>query len=733
MPLPAANLRWLLTALCASGLLAQEDGPRRTCRIQRIGERFAPRIDGHLDDPCWRDAPEIGELTMVEPWLGRAPEQRTVVKLLHDHKHLYLSIWCEQDPDTVRDSQRVRDARLDPDDRVEIMFDPFENRRTAYFFQIGPGGSLGDAIVSANGNRFEKPWDALWWGRARRTTDGWVAELAIPFRSIPRRRGATSWGFNMKRYVRHRNEEYQWANPSQAVPFFRVSGFGTVEGFGEIDRGLGVELVPYATTSLGRDRSDPFDPGWGSDFDAGGELYYRLSPSMTLATTVRTDFAQTENDGRQINLNRFPLFFPEKRDFFLDGTSYYTFGSQFAGGSRFLPYFTRRIGLDDGRPIPIEWGAKLQGEAGPLEVGLIDVQVDSTTATDRENLAVARVKYALDDESTVGLIATNGDPSSTADNTVVGVDFYHRVPDFVGDLDLQINVDALVSSGSGTTDDGESYGAELQAIGQEWTVRTGTRWVADDFRPALGFVTRTGIRQSELSVDYKPRLAPGSDVRRYLLGWTLRRAERENGDPQQVDLLLDEIGAEFQNGDRLTAFGSHSFDRVFSDFALFQRAGEAPRATVRAGDYWQTRGGLRYVATEGRDVNGTASVSTGDFFGGTSTSWSLDADWRQSALLQVGAGYSTTAVDLGDDGRFTTQIASARLDLYFDPFVSLRTLVQFDNESNRLGWQSRLRWIYAPGCDVFVVFGSTWQRDSDGALSPTEQRVDLKIVQTLRF
>jgi len=179
-----------LLAATTCALSAQAERARRTCQVGRVAVAQAPRIDARLDDPCWAQAPTSGELVMVEPWLGRAPKEQTVVRLLHDRDNLYIGVWCEQDPATVRASQRVRDARLDPDDRIEILLDPFENRRTAYFFQIGAGGSLGDAIVSANGSRFNKPWDALWRAQARVTDDGWVAELAIPFRSIPRKEGA---------------------------------------------------------------------------------------------------------------------------------------------------------------------------------------------------------------------------------------------------------------------------------------------------------------------------------------------------------------------------------------------------------------------------------------------------------------------------------------------------------------------------------------------------------------
>ncbi|MEC8653139.1 MAG: carbohydrate binding family 9 domain-containing protein [Planctomycetota bacterium] len=721
-----------LLAATTCALSAQAERARRTCQVGRVAVAQAPRIDARLDDPCWAQAPTIGELVMVEPWLGRAPKEQTVVRLLHDRDNLYIGVWCEQDPATVRASQRVRDARLDPDDRIEILLDPFENRRTAYFFQIGAGGSLGDAIVSANGSRFNKPWDALWRAQARVTDDGWVAELAIPFRSIPRKEGATAWGFNLRRIMRDRNEEYQWDNPSQAVSFFRVSELGTARGFGEVNGGIGLEVVPYLAGGMTRDRTSG-DGDWDFDPNVGGEMYYRVLPSLTFATTVLTDFAQTENDGRQINLNRFPLFFPEKRDFFLDGESYYTFGSQFAGGTRFLPYFTRRIGLIDGAPVPILWGMKLQGEAGPFEIGLLDVQVDGTATTDQENLAVSRVKYALGEQTTVGLLGTNGDPQSGGSNSVYGVDFYHRVPQFLGDMDLRINLDAVGSTGDGPGNDGDAFGIDLQATGQEWSVQTGTRWVSDDFDPALGFVSRRGIRQSEIEVGYRPRVAPGSAVRRYLFEGSVRRAERWQGEPQEVRYRLDELGVQFQNDDRITFSIDRRFDRVFQDFTLFERDGEQPRATVREGDYWTTRTTLRFSASEGRPVSGEARISRGDFFGGESTTGVVEVDWRATALLQLGAEYRTTDVDLGQDGRFTTHIASSTIDLFFSPELSVRNLVQYDNESNAIGWQSRLRWIYDPGREFFFVLGTTWQRTEDESIIPTEQALNLKVAHTLRF
>ncbi|MBL8753828.1 MAG: hypothetical protein JNK15_11075, partial [Planctomycetes bacterium] len=455
----------------------------------------------------------------------------------------------------------------------------------------------------------------------------------------------------------------------------------------------------------------------------------RLTPSITLATTVFTDFAETEDDGRQINLNRFPLFFPEKRDFFLEGGSYFTFGSAEAGGRRFQPFFTRRIGLaGDGTKIPLVFGSKVTGEAGPFEIGVIDVETDATATTERENLAVARAKYALGDRTTVGLIGTHGDPTSAGTNSVVGADFWHRAPEFVGDLDLVTTVDVVASTGGAGADDGESIGLDVQARGSEWRFGLGGRQVAADFRPALGFVSRRDTRRASATIAWQPRTPEGSSIRRHLVEGRIERGDAIDGEAQEAGFALERLGVELHGGDTIAAFASRTFERVDADFLLFRDS-----TLVARGDYWTNRAGVLVETSEGRPWNGRLEASTGDFFDGRSDQVEVAGEWRTSPLLHLGLDYESALVDLGPGRAFTTQVGSMRLDLHLDSDLSLRNLVQFDNESNVLGWQSRLRWNYRPGSDFFAVLGTAWEREADGSLVPTGQALEFKVVHTLRF
>ena len=531
----------------------------------------------------------------------------------------------------------------------------------------------------------------------------------------------------MRRFLRARNEEYQWANAVQSVPFFRVSEMGTIEGFGEIDAGIGLTVVPYVTAGVSRDRAVDRED-WKFDPDAGGDIYYRITPAMTLAVTALTDFAETENDSRQINFNRFPLFFPEKRDFFLEGASYFTFGSRRAGGTTFLPFFSRRIGLYDGEIVPLLGGIKLTGEAGPFEVGLLDVETGAVDSLDRENLGVTRLKYALGEQSYVGLLATRGDPSGEGDNQVVGIDYYHRWSEFVGDMDLQATIDVVGSTGSGAGNDGESFGIEFESRGSEVEATVGTRWVSDDFDPALGFVSRQGIRSSTIEVRYDPRLEEGSSIRNWMFAIDLDRKDTWTGDIRDLRYGIDSLGLRTHSGDRVALFFNRHFERVDEDFDLFRDS-----TTVFAGDYWTTTSGLFLETSQGRPWDVEAMILTGGLFDGRRDRFNIEAKWRVSALLQMTADYDVSLVDLGPGRRFDTHVVAGRVDLDFSPELSLFNLAQFDNESNEIGWQSRLRWIYSPGCDFFAVLGSSWGKEVDGSFIPGEQELELKIQQSLWF
>ena len=718
----------LVPFLCAPLSLPSQDvaheHPRPEVAIRCIANDQAPRLDGWLTDPCWADAPVIGELRQFEPVDGAPPTQRTVVRILHDATAIYLAIECfDTSPGTIRTTQRARDAQLDPDDRVEWYFDTFLSRRNAYWFQIGAAGSRGDALIGDNGARFTKTWDCIWDGHSHVTEQGWQAEVAIPFQSLAFAPDETSWGFNLRREHRALNETDQWANIDRSSSFFRIGEAGTITGFGPRRGGIGLDVKPYAAAGASRERASPSRTS--TDTDAGLDVTWRATPGLTFTATTFTDFAETEVDDRQINLTRFPLFFPEKRDFFLADASRFDFGPS-SNSSQLLPYFSRRIGrTGDGRAIPIQAGLKLTGREGPYGVGLMDVQLDGVDGgPDARNLSVARITRDIGSQGTIGLVATHGDPVGDRENALLGFDWSQRFTHVLGG-DLRTSTYAMKTFTSGDGGDGNAFGLDLAGKNRDWQYTIGGRRVDEGFAPALGFAQRTGVWQEYSSIDWRPR--PGGDVLRNFRFGTSTRVDVPIGEqPDDLRYSLIPLGFEFESGDMIRFIVTRKYARLPDPFEIVDGLVLAP------GEFWTNTFDIDSASSVGRDLSVNARYRWGGLYGGDERVLTLGMDWRTGPLLILGAKYEESRGCL-PEGDFVTRNAEARVDLHFSPDLSWRNLAQYDTESRDLGVQSRLRWTVTPGSDLFVVLGAGWLRTDDGSLRPTSQDATLKFAWTFRF
>src|SRR5688572_4959681 len=429
--MPAVPGLSLAALLGLSTSLAAQDPERPRAVSTRVAE--PPSIDGRLDDPAWQLATPIGELTQIDPELGVPCSEETEVRFVHDADNLYMLIRCaDREPESIVNTTRERDALLEVDDRVEIVFDTFHDQRNAFFFQINAGGSKGDALVTNNGSNFNKPWDGIWDGVARVDDQGWSAELALPFKTLNFAEGSDTWGFNIMRHIGRKREDARWANASREHSLFNIYRAGELTGLSDIRQGIGLDVVPFFVSHWRNERDQDGDgePDGSSEKtllgEPGFDLFYKIIPSLTFSLTVNTDFAETEVDQRQINLTRFPLFFPERRDFFLQDAGQFVFGSD---SSAVIPFFSRRIGLSpEGEEVPILGGAKLTGRAGDYGIGVLDVQTDELDELDGQNLFAARVTKNVGEQSTVGGILTHGNPTPDPapgpdDNSVYGLDF----------------------------------------------------------------------------------------------------------------------------------------------------------------------------------------------------------------------------------------------------------------------------------------------------------------------
>ncbi len=688
-------------------LAPSQDAGRPRARALRIPRAEAPRIDGDLADPVWSKAPEIGPLTQVEPVEGAAPTEVTSVRVAYDEAALYLGIACfDRNPSGIVATQMRRDARLDPDDRVEIVLDTFRDRRNAYFFQVGPAGGPGDALVTNNGSDFNKDWDGIWEGRSRIVPEGWTAEIAIPFRTVAFDREGTTWGFNVNRILKRREEQSRWAAARQRLSLFRISEAGDLEGLEGLEQGLGLDLVPYLRADA--DRAHDFE---GRDLDltlrGGGEAFYRLTPGITATATIRPDFAETEVDDLRVNLTRFPLFFPEKRKFFLEDAGIFSFDTGERGFERspeLLPFFSRRIGIDDqNRPVPLRGGAKVSGRDGPWSIGALGVATDEKHELSSQDLFAARVRRNLGEESVLGLVATHGNPADTGENSLVGLDYKLATTRFAGDRNLDVVLYALHSWTEGTGGEEAACGIDLSYPNDVWEARLGARVIEEDFLPALGFVQRPGTVRYSGAASWNPR--PGTAIRQLGFGVAPDLFTDMSGQTQTFTLRTDVVGVELESGDEGGIVVTPTRERLPADFEILEGI------VIPEGAYGFVRYGAFFDTSDRRPLALSAGFEAGEFFDGTRTDLELALHWRPGGWLNASAEYEQNRLETpfgvpgeDDDGDFTVRIGRLRTEVNFSPEVSWQTLAQFDNVSRTAGVNTRLRWILRPGRDLYLVF-----------------------------
>ncbi|MEW6745560.1 MAG: DUF5916 domain-containing protein [Planctomycetota bacterium] len=706
--------------LCAvSPLRADEIAPR----VQAVRFAAAPEIDGDPSEEVWRTAGLIDRLTQVEPLLAAEPSQRTEVRIGYDLDCLYIALYCyDDDPGGIIATQPRRDANLDPDDRVEIILDTFHDHRNAYFFQIGPAGSRGDALIANNGNSFNKQWDTYWEGKARITEAGWFAEISIPFRSLSFDPQNSVWGLNLVRQLKRFDEEDRWASPSRDWGVFRISTAGELYGLEGMRQGLGINVKPYGKLKWSNDResSRQFTQG-----DLGGDVIWRATPNLTWTFTVNTDFAETEVDERRVNLTRFPLFFPEKREFFLEDASIFEFGPGGFHDSRDLvPFFSRRIGLDEnGEEVPILAGTKLTGRAGDFNIGVLDVETGATDGLDPKNLFASRISRNIWDESSVGLIMTRGDPTTSGQNGVIGFDLNYVTSEYRGDKSLRASAFALKSFTSGAEGDGTAYGGNLSYPNDLWSWSLDAKAIGSEFNPAMGFVRRRGIRQYSGNVAYRPR--PGDSIRQltFLLAPSLTTTE--GNDLDSWSFRIEPLGVELETGDDFEVFVTPQFETFDEPFEI------EDGIIVPGDDYHTLRYGAEFSFSDRRPLSGGLEVSTGTFLTGRLDSVGGALVWRPGAAFGTALEYEYEDVDLAE-GSFDVHIARGRFEINFSPELSWNNFVQWDNLSEDLGLNSRLRFIPSDGRELFLVYNKSWLRDGS-SLTPDGEEVTIKAEYVLRF
>ncbi|MGD8896523.1 MAG: DUF5916 domain-containing protein [Acidobacteriota bacterium] len=707
---------WMLAAV----VVQPQPATTPVTPAHRVTEEI--RLDGVLDEPAWASVPTIGRLLQQEPTPESEPTMETEVRVLFDRDHLYFGILCrDSDPSAIVANQLSRDSRLRSDDHIAIIVDPFLDRRNGFFFETNPVGARSDGQVTNNAERRTLEWDGIWDAAARITEEGWVAEIEIPFKTLRFKPGQTTWGLNVERTVVRLNEANRWASPRREVWLTNLAMAGRLTGLEGIRQGRGLDIRPY--TSTGRTDGD-------GQFEIGIDVFKSITSGLNASVTVNTDFAETEADNRRVNLTRFPLFFPEKRAFFLEGAGIFEVAGLPANRrSDLIPFFGRRIGLLEGEEVPIIAGAKLVGREKGFNIGVLDVVTDDVEITDygavdRQNLLVARVSRNLLTQSWVGGILTHGNPEGTGSNTLFGVDARFATSKFRGDKNLSLDLFFLGTKDETLDATDTSYGFRLDYPNELWDVGVSGTHVGANFHPALGFVRRTGVNTLGGMVQFRPR-ARGIGIRRFNFQFLPQLIYDLDGRLLDYRIRTSPLNLTTESQERV------EFNVVPEQQTLDEPFEIQDGIVIPEGRYRWTRYATEIRTADYRPWELSVDYQWGGFYTGSRREIGLSLVLKPSPHFHLEFRGERNDVEL-EQGTFETQVYELGANINFSPNLFWANLVQFDNESDVLGLQSRFRWILKPGNDLFVVIDRGWERLGD-RFRPASDNFTVKFQYTFRL
>jgi len=667
-------------------------------------------LDGMLDEAAWGNAGVISGLTQQEPFPGRPTPYGTRVLVLADRDTLYIGVECtDPQPGKIAVHTLQRDADLSADDTVTVVLDTFGDGRTGYLFRVNAGGARQDGLVSVSADP-SYDWDGLWDARTRRGANGWTAEIAISARTLRFRRGLDRWGFNVERYIARDRVTLRWAGATHDAALNDLRRAGKLAGISGLHQGLGLTAAPYG---LARSEDQSLPPLHRHGGDAGFDLSYNLTPELGAVLTAHTDFAETEVDTQQVNLTRFPLFFPEKRPFFLEGSNLFDFAAGL--GSDFIPFYSRQVGLVDGSVVPLDAGLKVLGRAGPWSVAALDVRTGGSAVARATNLFAGRATYDVDSHLRVGALATSGDPTGLGANRLGGFDAVWRTASFHGDKNLVLSAWGARSEGdigdTGNTGAGRTgWGARAEYPNDLFYSYAQVNTYGGALSPALGFLPRPGTRQISLGNAYQPRpgdQGPFAWARQFFFETYFTRVDNLAGQTESWRLFTAPFNVSLRSGEHLEMDWAPQFERLDAPFEV------AKGVIIPPGSYRFVRYEAEAQSSAAQPLRLGAKVWLGGFYTGRLAQWTAFLTWtgREGHLRVELDGES----DFGKlpQGDFIQRLWHLKVLYAFTPDLTVSTFAQYDSEERNLGLNTRLRWTLSPGRDLFLVWNRSWEPSAD--------------------
>jgi hypothetical protein len=673
----------------------------------KLSSGEAPRIDGRMDDEVWSRAPIQADFVQREPAFGEPATERTEFRILYDDDTLYIGVWAfDSNPSGISASELKRDSNLGKGDQVKIAIDTFHDHRNAFTFFTNPLGAYKDAQSVEDARIINYDWNAVWETKTSIDERGWYAELAIPLSQLRFRTsiGEATWGLNVCRVIIRKNEDTYWVPyPREWGPggFARVSNAGVLTGLENLTSRRRFEFMPFAAPRVTRD----FDAGTPTDSDAklGFDLRVGLTNDLTADVTYNTDFAQVEADQEVVNLTRFSLFFPEKRQFFTESMGIFDYGrSGFSqGGAQsasdpglLAVFYSRRIGLVEGAEVPLTGGGKVTGRVGPYAVGAMNLTTDEGG---HANYTALRVKRNVLAQSSVGGILLNREAGQASWNRTAGVD-----AGFV--FGRHLTVSGMLAKTFSPGLSGRDVAGVGDVIWRSDRFNYGLTYIdiAERFNAEMGFIPRTDVRNTRGRAGWTPR-PRWRGVRQLAVNGSVDYYENHGG---RVDSRthLAEFVLTRQDNATVRAAVTRDYDFLPAPFGL---AG----TVLPVGGYNWTTGTLSYSSNQSRRIYGNGGVDAGGYYGSDRLTYRGSLNFLIGKTLLFEPNYTRNHITLPGRARYVTNTLNMRVSHSFSPDLFLKGFFQYNDERRTASFNFLFWYVYRPGSDLYVVYNNGWETD----------------------
>jgi hypothetical protein len=702
-----------------------ETAPRPSTPAFRTHVR--PTIDGQLSEAEWEQAPAITNFVQQIPRTGYRAQFQTTVHVMYDADRLYIgAILHDPEPKKAITAGKERDFTSSASDLFGLVIDTFKDRRNSFLFIVNPAGAVRDEQTYNDSRTVVEAWEGVSKARTSVGDTAWYVELEIPLRTLrfDATRSPQDWGINFIRRVRRTSETSYWAPLERQYRLHRMSKAGTLTGLDSLRPGRNLQIKPYAVASNATGAQVP-STALGTNGDVGIDVKYGVTPSLTLDATWNTDFSQVEVDQEQVNLTRFSLLFPERREFFIENSGAFQFGDVVernyrmgATPSDFTFFNSRQIGLTrDGRPLPIVGGARLTGRIGQWDLGALNMQTQRAGATPAENFGVLRFRRNVFGRSDFGVLFQNrAATDSNSWNRSVGVDANVRIGS--GAI---MNAYVARSDAPGAASDGTAARTQLAYRGKLWDNSVMWKRVSDGFAPGIGFVRRRNFQQfyGTIGAHPRPALRRVAEMNPYLVVDYITDLN------SQLDTrtLSGGFDVTMKSEAVLSMLVSDQFDRIEQTFTL------VPGRTVAPGAYQWREGTMKYTMAPASRVIGTANATVGTFYTGSRRSAGGGLTWRAASSLNIETTYQRNDIRLAT-GNFVANLAGLRVRYAWSTTVLGSAFVQYNTQTRTFSTNARLNWRWAPLSDLYLVYID--RRDSE-SWSQNERSVALKITRMLAF